>query len=98
MKSLEFDICGKKIVYEEQDYVSAVFFKILYQKTETELQQYENYLERVNSINLGQVKRCLTKVKAKEELDDSAKSIIPKIIRLVISLRQFVTLVTATNV
>ena len=79
MKSLEFDICGKKIVYEEQDYVSAVFFKILYQKTETELQQYENYLERVNSINLGQVKRCLTKVKAKEEIDDSAKSIIPKI-------------------
>ena len=69
----------KKIVYEEQDYVSAVLFRILYQKTETELQQYENYLNKVNNINLGQVKRCLTKIKAKEELDDSAKSIIPKI-------------------
>lgn len=81
MEKKEFVISGRKLLLEEEDYIAAYIFQILYEPMSRNLLEYKKKLVSMNDcFDLKKVKKCLIKKQNEENLDIDEKILYSEII------------------
>ncbi len=70
MDKQEFILNGKTVELEEADYICSIIFRELHKQIEEQLVLYRNCLDKVETLDEGEIKRYIGKIKTTHAIDE----------------------------